>query len=72
MLGSLRNAKDQPLLGVSSYADTRPVSNAAMQGADGPERKAMNRRVELRFILSYQGSGVAGGAAQMLDRMKGR
>jgi chemotaxis protein MotB len=50
-LGQLKNQKGQPLLGVSSYADTRPSKIVA--GVS--DRKAKDRRVELRFILSYQG-----------------
>jgi chemotaxis protein MotB len=49
-LGQLKNKKGQPLLGVSSYADSRPSKMVA--GASDP--KAKDRRVELRFILSYQ------------------
>ncbi len=50
-LGQLKNKKGQPLLGVSSYADSRPSKIES----DGLDLKAKNRRVELRFILSYQG-----------------
>ena len=49
-LGKLRNAKGQPLLGVSSYADSRPSKFSA----NSMDPKAKDRRVELRFILSYQ------------------
>ena len=50
-LGKFKNKKGQPLLGVSSYADSRP--SKLMVG--GLDPKAKDRRVELRFILSYQG-----------------
>lgn len=61
-LGSLTNSKGQPLLGVSSYADTRPSKFAA--GAINPKEK--NRRVELRFILSYQNGVEPTGTARDL------
>jgi hypothetical protein len=67
-LGQLKNRKGQLLLGVSSYADKRP-SKLAAHSADP---KAQNRRVELRFILSYQGDGSTGGAAEVTKAIQQR
>ena len=67
-LGQLRNRKGQLLLGVSSYADKRP-SKLAAHSADP---KAQNRRVELRFILSYQGDGLTDGAAEVTKAIQQR
>lgn len=50
IIRDLKNEKGQPLLGLSSYADTRP-SKIEIEGLDP---KAKDRRVELRFILSYK------------------
>lgn len=44
-LDSYRNEKGQPIFGFSSYADERPKK------VGYPE---LNRRVELRFVLSYK------------------
>lgn len=44
-LEGYRNEKGQPIFGFSSYADERPKK------VGHPE---LNRRVELRFVLSYQ------------------
>lgn len=63
-LGSLKNGKGQPLLGVSSYADKRP----SKLDVDSADRKAKDRRVELRFILSYQGDDSSGGSATDLTK----
>jgi len=63
-LGLLSNSKGQPLLGVSSYADTRPSKFSA----DSPDPKEKNRRVELRFILSYQNDTNTTGTARDLTR----
>ena len=42
---NFRNEREQPVFGISSYADERPVSK---------EVAAQNRRVELRFVLAFQ------------------
>lgn len=42
-----RNERSQWLFGVSSYADSRPRSDVDSE----------NRRVELRFVLSFKGDG---------------
>jgi flagellar motor protein MotB len=42
---SFRNEREQPVFGISSYADERPVDK---------DRAAKNRRVELRFVLAFQ------------------
>lgn len=60
-LGALKNSKGQPLLGVSSYADSRP-SKIAVNSADP---LAKDRRVELRFILSYQSPETIGPATDV-------
>ncbi len=61
-LGALKNAKGQPILGVSSYAATRP----SKMEVSSQDSKAKDRRVELRFILSYQGDGSAGPASEVI------
>lgn len=67
-LGGYKNKKGQPLLGVSSYADTRPskISSKAI------DRKAKDRRVELRFILSYQGEGTNTPSSQLTEAVRRR
>jgi flagellar motor protein MotB len=60
-LGQFRNRKGQSLLGVSSYADTRP----AKASLNPLNSKAKDRRVELRFILSYQGDDGNGAGAEI-------
>lgn len=67
-LGQLKNKKGQPLLGVSSYADSRP-SKITAAGAD---RKAKDRRVELRFILSYQVDDAQSPASEITDAVRSR
>jgi chemotaxis protein MotB len=67
-LGQLTNSKGQPLLGVSSYADTRP-SKIAITGLD---RKAKDRRVELRFILSYRSDDTNGAASEIRQAVQSR
>lgn len=49
-MGTYRNDRDQPVFGVSSYADERPARGATKSDYD------KNRRVELRVVLSYMGS----------------
>ena len=66
-LGQLKNSKGQPLLGVSSYADTRPSKIATASG----DRKAKDRRVELRFILSYQADEAKGTASEIKRAVSG-
>lgn len=60
-LGRLKNGKGQPLLGVSSYADSRP----SHLRVESPDSKAQDRRVELRFILSYEGVDTGGSAGEI-------
>jgi hypothetical protein len=40
-----RNEREQPVFGISSYADERPSDKT---------QAAKNRRVELRFVLAFQ------------------
>jgi hypothetical protein len=56
------------LLGVSSYADTRPskISSTDL------DRKAKDRRVELRFILSYQAEDTNSAASEITQAVKSR
>jgi chemotaxis protein MotB len=67
-LGKLKNKKGQPLLGVSSYADTRP-SKTPSNVADS---KAKDRRVELRFILSYQDEGASSPSGELTEAVRKR
>ena len=67
-LGQLKNKKGQPLLGVSSYADSRPSKLKAL--ASDP--KAKDRRVELRFILSYQAEDGQSPATEITDAIRKR
>lgn len=51
-LDTLKNTASQPLFGISGYADRRPygrdrTSNSTESG------RAMNRRIDVRFIMSY-------------------
>jgi flagellar motor protein MotB len=67
-LGRFKNKKGQPLLGVSSYADSRP-SKISPKAADA---KAKDRRVELRFILSYQDDGIKSPSGELTDALRKR
>ena len=67
-LGKFKNKKGQPLLGVSSYADSRP--SKIMVGSSDPKEK--DRRVELRFILSYQGYKEQGPASNITKAFPSR
>lgn len=67
-LGRLKNDKGQPLLGVSSYADSRP----SKLENDSPDPKAKDRRVELRFILSYQGDDSSRSASDLVKAIEQR
>jgi hypothetical protein len=49
-LAEFRNKAGQPLFSFSAYADTRPLPNT--DPTDG-----MNRRVDLRIVLSYKPIG---------------
>jgi chemotaxis protein MotB len=62
-LQSLRNEREQPVFGISSYADERPAS---------ADDATQNRRVELRFVLAYQPEEGEGGkgAASALKRLQ--
>jgi flagellar motor protein MotB len=73
-LGVLKNRKGQPILGVSSYADTRPTKSLKADSASNVEYdlKAKDRRVELRFILSYQDNGADGSAAEITRTIEQR
>jgi flagellar motor protein MotB len=73
-LGVLKNRKGQPILGVSSYADTRPTKSLKADSASNVEYdlKAKDRRVELRFILSYQDNGADGSAAEITRAIEQR
>jgi chemotaxis protein MotB len=67
-LGRFKNKKGQPLLGVSSYADSRP-SKISSKAADA---KAKDRRVELRFILSYQDEGSKSPSGELTEALRKR
>ena len=71
-LGLLKNGKGQPILGVSSYADTRPakISKANSMESVIADVKAKDRRVELRFILSYQGDDGSGSAKEIIKAVE--
>jgi len=58
-----RNEREQPVFGISSYADERPSSK---------KDAAQNRRVELRFVLAFQAgdSAAAKGASSTLKKMQ--
>ena len=45
LMQGFRNDREQPVFGISSYADERPQSKID---------DALNRRVELRFVLAFQ------------------
>ena len=53
-LQNLRNQREQPIFGISSYADERPVD---------PADASLNRRVELSFVLAFQPSETGPGNA---------
>lgn len=59
-LRDLRNAADQPLLGLAGYGDSRSLPN--MNGDD-----ARNRRIEVRFILSGQQENLAANIGRLKD-----
>lgn len=50
-LDELRNSSGFPLLAVSSYGDRRPIANG-----DTEEEFRLNRRIDLRFLLSSRTS----------------
>jgi outer membrane protein OmpA-like peptidoglycan-associated protein len=60
-LQDLRNEREQPVFGISSYADERPSDK---------DNAAMNRRVELRFVLAFQASENGSGPGNALKRMQ--
>lgn len=64
-LQSLRNERAQPIFGISSYADERPAQSGDADNA------ALNRRVELRFILAFRPDEGEAGAASALKRLQG-
>ncbi len=47
VLDRFRNSRDEALLGVSSYADRRPVS-----WSHSPDARRLNRRIDIRFLLA--------------------
>ena len=67
-LGGFKNKKGQPLLGVSSYADSRPSKIRS----ETRDPKANDRRVELRFILSYQGTDGQSPASEITNAIRKR
>jgi flagellar motor protein MotB len=67
-LGGFKNKKGQPLLGVSSYADSRPSKIRS----ETRDPKANDRRVELRFILSYQGEERQSPASEITNAIRKR
>lgn len=58
-----RNEREQPVFGISSYADERPSNK---------KDAAQNRRVELRFVLAFQAgdNAAAKGASSTLKKMQ--
>ena len=58
-----RNEREQPVFGISSYADERPTSK---------DNEAQNRRVELRFVLAFQPieTGASKGPSSTLKKMQ--
>ncbi len=58
-----RNEREQPVFGISSYADERPSDK---------EQAAKNRRVELRFVLAFQpnDNGTTKGPTSTLKKMQ--
>jgi flagellar motor protein MotB len=58
---NFHNDRDQPVFGISSYADERPQSK---------DNDALNRRVELRFVLAYQPNTSSNGAASTLKKLQ--
>ena len=60
-LQDLRNEREQPVFGISSYADERPSDKG---------NAAMNRRVELRFVLAFQANESGAGPSNALKRMQ--
>jgi len=62
-LQDFRNEREQPVFGISSYADERPSDK---------DDAAKNRRVELRFVLAFQASDnpAAQGPSSTLKRMQ--
>ena len=60
---SLRNQREQPIFGISSYADERPSDKSD---------PAKNRRVELRFVLAFQPNDVGNnkGPSSTLKKMQ--
>lgn len=54
-LDQIRNADNQPLLGVSAYGQRRPIPKEA--GMAEEAYHARNRRIDLRFVLSSQPTG---------------
>ena len=60
---SYRNEREQPVFGISSYADERPSSK---------DNDTQNRRVELRFVLAFQptDTGAAKGPSSTLKKMQ--
>lgn len=69
-IGRLKNKKGQPLLGVSSYADSRPSKSFSKEKSEDP--KAKDRRVELRFILSYQNETSANSSSTVIRSIQER
>jgi chemotaxis protein MotB len=60
---SYRNEREQPVFGISSYADERPSSK---------DNDTQNRRVELRFVLAFQptDTGASKGPSSTLKKMQ--
>ena len=58
-----RNEREQPVFGISSYADERPTSK---------DNDTQNRRVELRFVLAFQPTetGANKGPSSTLKKMQ--
>jgi hypothetical protein len=60
---SYRNEREQPVFGISSYADERPTNK---------NNDTQNRRVELRFVLAFQPTetGATKGPSSTLKKMQ--
>jgi chemotaxis protein MotB len=48
LLGTLHNHQDKAILGISGYADQRPVADNASE-----EGRRKNRRIDIRFVMAY-------------------
>ena len=66
-LGDLRNRQGLPMLAVSAYGDRRPIASGATD-----EELKLNRRIDLRFLLSTQTSDKLQTLLDRINLMVGR